>query len=173
MRVTGDPEGYEHIVTALVSEMDPAAPIFHFHTFRELRLHTAAQQRFEGLLVSGFAVAAWTLSAVGLYALLAYTVVARNREIAIRLAVGARRGHILGLVIIRTLIPTGLGFLVGLVLSCFAARLIATQLSQVNVFDPRILLLMASAAILMAGCAGALPAWRAMRLQPNRMLREQ
>ena len=117
MRVVGDPAAYQHSVTALVNDMDPAAPIFHFHTFQELRQHTAAQQRFEGLLVSGFAVAAWILSAVGLYALLSYTVVARTREIAIRIAVGARRGHIFRLVIERGLLPTGLGFLLGLILS--------------------------------------------------------
>jgi ABC-type antimicrobial peptide transport system permease subunit len=153
--------------------MDPAAPLFHFHRFRDLRQHTAAQQRFEGLLVSGFAAAAWTLSSVGLYALLAYTVVARTREIAIRLAVGARRGHIVGLILSRSLIPTGLGFLLGLVLSLIAVQAIASQLYRVNAYDPRVLLLMAAATITMACCAGALPALRAIRLQPNRILREQ
>jgi putative ABC transport system permease protein len=173
MRVVGDPAAYQHSVTALVNDMDPAAPIYQFHAFRYFRQKTAAQQRFEGLMVSAFAVAAWTLSVVGLYALLAYTVVARTREIAIRLAVGAGRGHILGLVIIRTLIPTGLGFLLGLALSLTVAHFVAAQLYRVNAYAPRILLLMAGATIAMACCAGALPALRAVRLQPNRILREQ
>jgi predicted permease len=173
MRVVGDPASYQPTISALLRGMDPAAPLFHFHRFRDLRQHTAAQQRFEGLLVSGFAAAAWTLSSVGLYALLAYTVVARTREIAIRLAVGARRGHIVGLILSRSLIPTGLGFLLGLVLSLIAAQAIASQLYRINAYDPRVLLLMAAATITMACCAGALPALRAIRLQPNRILREQ
>ena len=97
MKVSGDPRNYKNMIRKTVAEIDKDSPIFAYRTFTADINAQAAQPRFEAALVSGFAVIALLLSALGLYAVLSYIVAERKRELGLRMALGASRSHVLNL----------------------------------------------------------------------------
>jgi putative ABC transport system permease protein len=173
MRVAGDPRNYESAVRAIVANLDADAPVFGYRIFAETTQEQAAQPRFEAILVSGFATIALLLSALGLYAVLSYVVSERIRELGLRIALGASRSNILGLVLRRALILACLGIAIGALVSIFAARLIADTLFQVAPVYRSVFLTVALVLISVSMVAALVPALRASQVDPIRTLREQ
>jgi len=124
-------------------------------------------------LVSGFAVIALLLSALGLYAVLSYVVSQRVRELGLRMAFGASRSDILRLVLRRALILAGLGIVMGAVASIFAARFITDTLFQVEPLDRSVFLTVTLVLMFVSMIAALAPALRAASVDPMRTLREQ
>ncbi len=133
----------------------------------------AAQPRFEAVLVSGFAGIALLLSALGLYAVLSYVVSERTRELGLRIALGASRSEILGLVLRRALILASLGIGIGMLTSIFATRLITDTLFKVVPLDRSVFLTVTLVLIFVSMLAALAPALRAANVDPMRTLREQ
>lgn len=133
----------------------------------------AAQPRFEAALVSGFAVIALLLAAVGLYAVLSYIVVQRTRELGLRMALGASRSNILRLVLLRGLMLASIGIGIGALASIFATRLITNMLFRVAPLDRPVFLTVTLVLILVSMIAALAPALRAVTVDPMRTLREQ
>jgi putative ABC transport system permease protein len=172
MRVAGDPGAYENAVRRIVATMSDA-PVFSYRTFAESIKLPAAQPRFEAVLVSGFAGIALLLSALGLYAILSYVVSERTRELGLRIALGASRSEILGLVLRRALILASVGIGIGMFTSIFATRLISDTLFKVAPLDRSVFLTVTLVLIFVSIIAALAPALRAANVDPMRTLREQ
>jgi predicted permease len=172
MRVAGDPAAYENAVRKIVATMSDA-PVFSYRTFAESISMQVAQPRFEAVLVSGFAVIALLLSALGLYAVLSYVVSQRVRELGLRMAFGASRSDILRLVLRRALILACLGIGVGVLTSFFATRLITDVLFNVAPLDRSVFFAVTLILIFVSLLAALAPALRAANVDPMRTLRDQ
>jgi ABC-type antimicrobial peptide transport system permease subunit len=118
-----------------------------------------------------FAGLALLLAAVGIYGVLSYVVSQRRQEIGIRVAIGAGRGHILGLVLRSGLALTGAGIVVGLGMAAFATRLMSSLLHDVKPLDPLTFAAVAIVLTIVSVGACLVPAVRAMRVSPVRALR--
>jgi ABC-type antimicrobial peptide transport system permease subunit len=130
-----------------------------------------AQSRLLAQLVGGFAGFALLLSAIGIYGVLAYLVAERRREVAIRMALGAERTRVLGLVLIRGMRWTGMGLAIGLAGALGVNRFMTSLLFAIEPSDPTTLVIVMIVIAVVAGLASWLPAWRASRLDPNVVLR--
>jgi predicted permease len=173
MKVVGDPGAYEDTVRRIVTAMDNDHPVFNYHTFSDSIGVQAAQPRFQAVLVSGFAGIALLLSALGLYAVLSYVVSERTRELGLRIALGASRSDILGLVLRRALILAALGIGIGASVSIFAARVITDTLFNVKPLDQSVFLTVTLVLASVSLIAALAPAMRAARVDPIRTLRDQ
>ena len=129
--------------------------------------------RFHSTLLSGFALAALVLACVGIYGVMAQTVTARARELAVRAAMGATRDALQGLVLRQTAIVTGIGLLAGLLGISLLTRLLGTMLYEVSATDPRTLIAAALAVVAVAVLAAYVPARRAGRVDPVAVLRQE
>jgi len=129
--------------------------------------------RFRTLLLSSFAAIALLLAALGTYGVLAYSVSQRARELAIRLALGARRAELFRLVIGQGLRPVALGAVAGLFGALALTSLIESLLFGVTAVDPPTYALAMTLLAAIGAAACAAPAWRATRVDPLRSLREE
>ncbi|HEY6370383.1 MAG TPA: ABC transporter permease [Candidatus Sulfotelmatobacter sp.] len=173
MRVAGDPGAYENTVRRIVAAMDNDHPVFNYRTFTDSITVQAAQPRFEAVLVSGFAGIALLLSALGLYSVLSYVVSERTRELGLRIALGASRSEILGLVLRRALTLASLGIGIGVLASIFASGLITGTLFKVAPLDRAVFAIVTLGLLFVSIIAALAPALRAANLDPMRTLREQ
>ena len=136
VRTAGDPMSLVSAVRHEVLAMDPNLPIAAIRPMTDVVASAASTPRFTGLLLGLFATLALTLAAIGIYGVLAYLVSQRTREIGIRMAIGADRTAVLGLVVSRGLWLALGGVAVGLAISFVVARFIGSLLYQVRPIDP-------------------------------------
>jgi ABC-type antimicrobial peptide transport system permease subunit len=148
-------------------------PVFDYETFGTTVRVMSEQPRFEAALVSSFAAIALMLSALGLYAVLSYVVAERMRELALRMAFGASRTNILGMVMTRALLLGILGILIGAFASLVAASLVGSFLFHVQPLDPSTFLVVALVLLMVSVVAALAPALRAAGVNPMRTLREE
>ena len=128
------------------------------------------QERFMATLFGVFAFLALALAATGLYSVVSFVVTQRTQELGIRMALGARRGNVIQLVLASTAATLGIGIAVGLGLSVILSRLVTARVGSSS-HDPVTLLAAASVLFLVAVVACAFPAWRAASIEPMRALR--
>ncbi|MBB5056877.1 putative permease [Granulicella aggregans] len=171
LRVTGDPVKYVDTVRAVVAEIDPSLPVFGVRT--NLLTRSTAQQKFQTLLISGFAVIALALSAIGLYAVLSYMVEQRTMELGLRIALGAQRGNVLTLILNRGMALAVAGLVVGLGASFALTRYMATLLFATKAVDAGTFAGMTALLFGVSVIACLVPAYRASRLDPMETLRSQ
>ena len=171
VRGSADSASLTSAVRSQVAALDKQVPVYDVTALQNLVSRSIARQRFELSLLGLFASLALALSAVGIYALLAFTVNRRTHEIGVRMALGAHPQDVLALVLSQGMKLVVLGLAVGMAASIVLTRLMSSLLFRVHPFDPLSLslvtLLLASIAIL----ACLLPARRAMRVDPMAALR--
>ncbi len=160
-------------IRSAVDELDPNLPFARVALLDDLLDTRIAAPRFTAWLLSSFAMAAVGLTAVGMYGLLAYLVILRRRELAVRLALGATAGQILKLVAARGLLITASGAAVGLGAAWLAAGWIRHLLPGVGTGEPRLFFLVAAVVALGTLAATLTPARRAMRVDPATTLRAE
>jgi ABC-type antimicrobial peptide transport system permease subunit len=131
------------------------------------------QERLIARLTELFGALALILACLGLYGLTAYTVARRTNEIGIRMALGADRGNVLGLVLRSALAQVGLGLAIGIPAALAGGHLLANQLYQVKSYDPAILAAAAFILAVSAILAASIPARRASRVDPIIALRHE
>jgi putative ABC transport system permease protein len=171
IRTAGEPTGIAPALRAVVRELDPDQPLARVAPFDELIDSQTAARRFNTWLLGVFGAAAITLTAIGLYSLLAYLVALRRHEMAVRLAIGGSRSHVVGLVVRDVSWLVGIGMSLGLAGALTAARSMRGLLFGIEPWDP--LSQSVTIALLCAVVIAAawIPARRAMRVDPATVLR--
>ncbi len=173
IRTAGDPNAIAGEVRKVLAAMDPEAPLYNVRTMDDYLTLDLGRARFQTTLLSLFAVIALVLTAVGLYGVMAYTVLQRTQEIGIRVALGASRRNVLQMILQKSFAMTGFGLLLGVVGAAALTRLLSDLLYQVKPLDPLtfvvVLLTLAGVSLL----ASYIPAWRAARMDPMVALREE
>lgn len=145
-------------------------------TFRPLAEHVKAtliQERLLAMLSAFFALLALLLAGLGLYGVTSYAVSRRRAEIGIRMALGAAQGSVVRLVLSRVLLLVGAGVIVGTAASLWASRFVAALLYSLEPHDPATLVGAIVILVVVGGFAAWLPAWRASRIDPAAVLRDQ
>jgi putative ABC transport system permease protein len=171
VRASGDPMTNALSLRAAMRELDPDLPVSRLRSLEQVRSISVAPQRFNLLLFGLFAALALVLAAVGIYGVTAYSVAQRTREIGIRMAMGAQRGNVVGLVLGQGARHAALGVLLGLVGAFGLTRLMESLLYGVRPTDS---ITFASVSLILGGVALLacyLPAQRAMRVDPMVALR--
>jgi predicted permease len=173
IRTQGDPTSILPTLRAAVASMDAAIPLYSVSTMDEYVSRSAAQSRFQAVLLTCFAGIALILFAVGLYAVLSYTVSQRTVEIGVRMALGARREDMLMMFMKQGLRLTAIGGVIGLVAAFGMTRVIASMLYEVKSFDPSSFLTVPVVIGIVAIVASAVPAIRAMSVDPMTALKDE
>lgn len=173
VRTEGDPLALQSALRAAIHDMDKSVPIYQVSTLEDYVSKSAAQPRFETILIAGFAVIALVLAAIGLYGLLSYMVVQRTLEIGLRMALGAQRADVLGMIVRRGLALSLIGVTAGLAISVGITRLLSGMLYGIRPTDPVTFAAMSGLLLLVGVAASSIPAFRAARVDPMKTLREQ
>jgi ABC-type lipoprotein release transport system permease subunit len=171
LRVAGNTENLNAAVRRTLAGIDPNLTILDLMTMREQVKRNFNQDRLIARLTELFGGLALILACVGLYGVTAYAVTQRTGEIGIRMALGADRPRILGLVLRGALLQLGIGLAIGIPAALAGGRLLANQLYAVKSHDPLILAWTAAVLTACALVAGLVPAQRAASIDPIRALR--
>ncbi|HJR50059.1 MAG TPA: ABC transporter permease [Gemmatimonadales bacterium] len=173
VRGLGDPAGLTRLLKEAVYGIDPAQPLTGLTTLPDLLSGSVAPQRFNLMLLGGFAALALVLAAVGVYGIVAYTVSGRTREIGIRMALGAKDREVGRAVMGPALGPSVVGIAIGSAVAALVGRALAPDLYQVSPQDPLTFTLVALILLGAAAVACAIPARRASRIDPVVALRSE
>ena len=171
IRSSMDPHSLASALRSQIVTVNRGQPITDVRTMEERLESASAQTRSMMLLLGVFSATALILAVVGIYGVISYSVAQRTQELGIRIALGASRSDIFGLVIGNGLKVALAGILVGLVASYGLTRLMASLLFQTSATDPIIFAASAALFAIVAMLASYLPARRAMRINPTESLR--
>jgi predicted permease len=170
-RTVGDPLSAERAVRAAVKEIDPLQALFHVQAMDDYISSSLADRTFTLTLTGLFGTLALLLATVGVYGVIAYAVALRTREMGIRIALGARRRSIVGMVLRDVVLLLAWGFAVGVVAAFALTRLISHTLYLVQPHDVTTTAVVGLTLSCVAILAGAVPALRAARVEPMLALR--
>jgi predicted permease len=171
VRATSDATRLGGPIRGAVAAVDPSEAVSDVKLLSDMVSSSLASRRFVVTLLGVFAVMALLMAVLGLYGVISYSVTQRTQEIGIRMALGAHRGAVLGLVIGQGMRLAGIGAAVGLCVSLAFSRVLRNLLFGVSVFDPLTFTLMAAILIGAALLASYVPALRATRVDPMEALR--
>ena len=171
VRTSVDPLSLEPGARQLVSSMDKDIPVTQVNTMRELMANGLAQQRFAMVLLATFAGLAISLTLVGLYGVMTYSVTRRTREIGVRIALGAQRGSVLAMVLRDAAILLTVGIAVGTAAALASASVLQGMLYGTGSRNPVVLILVCVALGFTGLLAAYVPAFRAATVDPMVALR--
>jgi len=172
LRTTLPPSSLRSSVEGILRETDPSVPMVRFRDMNGVFEESIRRPRLLAQLLGGFAGLALLLAAIGTYGVLSFMVAERRREIGIRMALGADQGNVLAEVMKQGLALTTTGIVVGLAGAFALNRLIASMLFGVQPNDSMTIVAVVATITLVAAAACWLPAWRASRVDPNVVLRD-
>ena len=167
------PGRLEPMVIRALADADPNLTVTSVRTMQQQIDLSFDQQRAVATLAGLFGIVALLLAAVGLYGVTAYAVAQRTNEIGIRMALGADRGRVVGLVLRNAFGRVAIGLALGIPLAVGAGRLISAQLYGVSFWDPLALGLAATSLAVSGLVATVIPAGRAASISPTRALRTE
>jgi predicted lysophospholipase L1 biosynthesis ABC-type transport system permease subunit len=173
LRVIGDPARATTSLREAMKWVDPDLPLAKVATLSELVKRSLNQPRFAMLLLGAFGLLALTLAAVGMYGVISYSVTHRTQEIGVRMALGAKRATVFGMVLGHGARLAAAGIALGLVGAWAATRTLASFLYGVRASDPVTFGAVSALLAMVAMLACYLPARRAMRVDPVIALREE
>ena len=170
---TDRPVATADAVTSVIRRMDPNLVIRNVRTFEEAVAESLAQERLTALVSGAFAVSGLLLASLGLYALLAFMVSERTREIGLRIALGAHRGQLTWSVVADGLRLVAIGAVAGIAVSLVVLPSLGTLLFGVQPHDGVTYTMVLSLLVVVAALASFLPARRAARVEPLTALRQE
>lgn len=169
----GSAPGMEQRVRQALAGVDPNLVLYGVDPYSQVLSADFQQENMIATLTSLFGVLGLVLAAVGLYGVLAYTVERRTGEIGVRMALGADRGRVIGMVLGGAFSQVGVGLAIGLPAAIGAGRLMTSQLFGVQPWDPVMLAIASLLLTLAALMASLIPAWRAAGIEPMVALRTE
>jgi putative ABC transport system permease protein len=173
IRTHGDPLGPASSVQQVIREIEPAAPLSNVATIAGLVDQSLVRPQALSLLVASFAVVALALSVIGIYGVMGYYVQQHLKEISIRMALGGSQADVARLVLGQGMTVVGIGIVVGVAVALGATRLMSSLLFDVGASDASAFAGACTLLFVVAVLACAVPAFRAMRLQPATVLRNE
>ncbi len=173
MRTRVDPRTLESTVRQLVASMDKSVPITEVNTMQELMFSQLSQPRFAMVLLGSFAGLALVLTILGLYGVMMYSVSRRTREIGIRMAMGAQRSLVLGMILREASTLLVIGITIGLAASLASASVLQQMLYGTGSRNPMVLTLGVVAVAVSGLIASYIPAFRAASIHPVQALRNE
>jgi ABC-type antimicrobial peptide transport system permease subunit len=173
LRTQADPRQLEDALRERMRQFDPHVPVVGLQTMNEQIGFSLRTERLVASLSAVFGGLATLLAVIGLYGVMAYTVLRRTREMGIRIALGALRSDVIAMVMREVFLLIGAGLVAGFSLALALANLVRSQLFGLNPRDPLTLIGSALALTLAAGVAGLIPAMRASCVEPTTALRHE
>ena len=173
VRTHGDPAALIAPIRQQIAALDPEQAAFAFRTMESLIADGSARRRFQTALVGAFALLALLLAAIGVYGVMGHMVAQRSREIGVRLALGARREDVVGMVLRSGLAVTLPGVAAGLAGAVALSGILASFLYGVSSRDPATYVGVAAVLVSVATLATYLPSRTAARLDPLVVLRDE
>ncbi len=173
VRTSRSLDEFAPLIRRQVWDLDPEAAVPIIEMLDEQMERSVAPERLESVVLSSFGIEALVLAILGVYGVLTYSVSLRTPEFGIRVALGSSKLMLIRLVLRETLTPVGGGILLGLLASLGATRAIGSLLYEISPADPASMA--ASVGILLAATLAAafLPAYRASRIDPMKVLRAE
>jgi putative ABC transport system permease protein len=171
VRTAGDPAAMTKSIAAAVHSIDPDVPLADVKTMDQVFDESLSSDRFAIVLYGGFATVALLLAAVGIYGVMAFVVAQRTHEIGLRMALGAARNQVLGLVLKEGLQLALIGLAIGSVSACLVGRVMRSVLYGVGLVDASAFSVVAALLLSAALLACWIPARRAARVDPMVALR--
>jgi predicted permease len=172
-RTAGDPSAAARAIAGAIHEIDPTIPIYDVRTMEDRMRDSLARQRFATIMLGAFAVFALILAVVGVYGVMSHLVTQGTHDIGVRMALGAERSRIVGMVLRQGAELTLAGIVIGLVFAALLTRVMATLLFGIGTHDlvtfSIVPLVLGSVALV----AVSIPALRATRVNPVVALREE
>jgi putative ABC transport system permease protein len=172
VRATGDPMSQVAPIRARIRALDGNLPIAAIRTMDDVIGTSIATPKLTGRVLSIVGLLALTLAAIGMYGVLSYVVSQRRQEFGIRLAIGAGRRRVLGMVLSNGIVLAVLGLGAGLAVAAVVLPFLSGLLYGVEPFDPVTFLVTPAVLLVVATIAAIIPAWRATRVDPIRAIRE-
>jgi putative ABC transport system permease protein len=173
VKTAAEPAGFTAAVRSALQGIDPDLPVARVSTMEAIARNSTGSRRFPMMLLGAFGIVALALAVIGVYGVVSYVVTQRTREIGIRVALGARRGQVMRLVLIGAIGPVLIGVAAGTVGAVFAARLLGTLLYEVKPADPVVLVAIATLLTGAAVAASLVPGARATRVDPITVLKTE
>jgi predicted permease len=173
VRTSGDPLSYAIPIQKEIAALDPRLPVVDVLTIPQIVGESTVNQSLTASLVLAFAALSLILAGVGLYGVLSYVVTQRVTEIGIRMALGAQRGQVLGMVLRDGMGPVVTGLAIGVGGGVAVGYVIRSLLYGTKPLDPMVFVVMATTLLLVAAMASAAPAWRASSVNPIEALRTE
>jgi putative ABC transport system permease protein len=171
VRGQGDPAGLASEVRDVVRSLDPQLALGSVRSMDEVISRSTESRRFSLVLVGAFAALALVLAAIGIYAVLAYSVARRTHEIGVRMALGARSGDVVRLVLGQGLRVTAIGIVLGIAGALILTRFLQSLLYEVHPTDPPTFVGVLLLLIIVSVAASYLPVRRAIKVDPMVALR--
>jgi ABC-type antimicrobial peptide transport system permease subunit len=173
LRTRGNPLAYAGTVSEIVHKADARVPVTNLKTQSGEIDETINQEIVFARLCTGFALIALVIASVGLYGTTSYGVARRTSEIGIRMALGARQGNVVLMVLCEVLMLAAIGIVAGVPMALAVSRLVESFLFGLKPTDPAALTLSVVILALAVIVAGYVPARRASRIEPTTALRHE
>ena len=173
VRTHNNPLTMTHTLRARIHEIEPSRSVFDIAPLDQHLDDALSENRLRTVLLTFFAATAVSLACIGLYGTLTYSLGLRRREVGLRLALGASRGKILKRFLLEGLGVSFLGCVAGSALAAASARTLAGMLYGVSPSDPATLSAVVLLVLIVAAAASLVPAIRAARVEPMKVLREE
>jgi putative ABC transport system permease protein len=171
VRAANESVPLESSIRSAVRELDPTLPVYNLSSMDEVVSKSMVQPRFLALLLATFSGIALFLAAIGIYGVMAYSVAQRTQEIGVRMALGARPFHVLGLIFKQSLVMLVIGAVIGLAGAFALTRLMRTLLFEITATDPLTYVTVIGILTVVALLACYIPARRAAKVDPLVALR--
>jgi putative ABC transport system permease protein len=173
VRTAGEPAALGPALVKEIHAMDPLLPVANLQPMEAVISRSVAERRMVMAILAGFAVVAALLAAIGIYGVMAYSVAQRTREIGVRMALGAKPGDILRLVLGRALGLTAIGAAIGAAGAIALTRFMTTLLFDTEPTEPAVFAMVIGGLVAVAAAASLLPGRAAARVDPLVALRTE
>ena len=165
--------GLSSAIVREIHAVDPTVAVYGIRTMQDRLYDSLARQRFSSTMLGAFAAFALLLAAVGLYGVMSYLVTQSTHDIGVLVALGARPGNIIGLVVRQGMELAVIGIVAGLIGAAVLTRVMASLLFGVSTTDASTFVAVPALLAAVAFAATVIPAWRATRVDPMVALREE